>query len=470
MNILLVLPAAQRYRINNPDQKVPRREMLRFSILPLTSVAALTPHEHRVTICDENVQAIDFDADVDLVGVSFMTALAPRAYEIAEEFRRRGTVVVAGGYHPTLCTAEVVRHFDAVVAGEAEGIWPQLLEDFAAGRLHKVYQRSAPAAPQEIPAPRRDLFGDAARHYVTTNAVQTGRGCAHRCTYCSIAAFHHSTHRNRPIANVIQELRTIPRHFIFIDDNIIADPEYAKELFRSMAPLKKRWVSQCSLHIADDAELLQLAYQAGCRGLFIGIESLSAANLGAVGKAFNAPDHYRQRLAAIRRAGIGVIAGIIVGLDDDEPTVFERTLTFLESCRVDAVQVNILTPLPGTPLYEQFQHQGRIIDRDWSHYDFRHVIIRPQHMSPADLQAGADWLYAQFYRPDHIFRRALRGLFALGPLSAWMIWRLNRTYRYDNLREGIGGYNPAATVQRPVPVTHGQSFSDDRLRPIVESA
>jgi radical SAM superfamily enzyme YgiQ (UPF0313 family) len=447
MRILLVLPATEHLRAR-PGHPVARRPMLRFSVMSLTVVAALTPPEHEIRLLDENVEPVDFDAPVDLVGVSFMTALAPRAYEIAAAFRARSVPVVAGGFHPTFLPEEVVLHFDAVVVGEAEEQWPRLLEDLARGDLRPVYRSSSPCDPELIPVPRRSLTRRTAAHYVTTSAVQTSRGCRHACRYCSITAFHRQRHRSRSVGSVIAELGTVPRHFMFVDDNIIADPPYARELFQALAPLGKRWVSQCSILIADDPELLALAQRAGCRGLFVGLESLDAENLQAVDKDFADCGAYARRIAAIRRAGIGVVAGIIVGMDHDDVTVFERTLAALDATQVDGLQLNILTPLPGTPLFEDYRRAGRILDQDWSHYDFRHVVIQPARMSPAELQAGADWLYREFYRPRRIIRRALAALTRLGPLAAWLSLRLSLTYFADNRREGIVGWNPAAAGAR----------------------
>jgi len=445
MKILLILPAAEHLRVT-PGSPVPRRAMLRFSVLSLTTVAALTPGEHEVTICDENVQPLDVDADVDVVGVTFMTALAPRAYEIAREFRRRGKVTVAGGFHPTLCTDEAAGHFDAVVAGEAEGVWPQVLEDIQGGTLRKVYRSDADQDLSAVPVPRRKLLESTADHYATVHAVQTGRGCNHACRFCSVTAFFNHRHRSRPLEDVLTELRSIPRNFMFVDDNIIGDPQYARQLFRAMIPMKKRWISQCSIEIADDPELLALAHRAGCRGLFVGIETLSEENLAAVEKGFNDSRGYLRRIRAIRRAGIGVQAGMIVGMDGDDVTVFQRTLRFLQAARIDALQLAILTPQPGTPLREAFVRDGRVVDSDWGHYDFRHTVIRPAGMSAAQLQDGADWLYRQFYRLDRIVVRTARALLTCGPVAAVLVWRLNLTYRYDNLREHIVGRNP---VRRP---------------------
>lgn len=443
MKIVLVLPANPALRVTHESPEVPRRKMLRFSLLPLTTVAALTPPEHEVTIRDENVQPLDFDCDADLVGVSFMTALAPRAYEIAAEFRKRGKIVVAGGYHPTFLPDEASRHFDAVLVGDAEDLWPRLLQDASEGSLNKIYRHTAPPTLDNSPFPRRELLRQTARHYATTDAVQTGRGCLHRCRYCSVTAFHNGGYRHRPVARVLDELRGIGRDFVFVDDNIIADPEYARELFREMAPLRKRWVSQASITIADDQELLRLARKAGCQGLFIGVETTNPANLAAVGKGFNDATFYAARIRRIRREGIGVIAGIIVGMDDDTPEVFAATLRFLEETGIDAVQVNILTPLPGTPLFDDLEREGRILDRGWERYDYRHVVFRPARMTAEDLQNGADWLYREFYRPDRILRRSLGALFTLGPIQAILSLRLNMTYHYDNVREGISGRNPA---------------------------
>ncbi|MDD2763047.1 MAG: radical SAM protein [Opitutaceae bacterium] len=458
MKILLILPAGERVRVTPDRPDVPRRAMLRFSVLPLTVVAALTPPAHDVRIIDENVEPLDFAAECDVVGITFMTALAPRAYEIARRFRSRGKIVIAGGYHATLCPEETAAYFDSVVIGDAEDAWSRLLADLAARRLQKFYRpgggcgserRLAPPSRYQTPVPRRDLLARTARHYVTVNAVQTGRGCGHGCRYCSITAFHRHTYKRRSVEAVLAELRTLPRDFIFVDDNIIADRAYIRELCLAMIPLRKRWVSQCSLEVADDPALLRLLHAAGCRGLFIGIETVSAENLATMGKQFNDCTSYHERIRRIHAAGIGIVAGIILGLDHDAPEVFERTLRFLQQAQIGAVQVNILTPLPGTPLFDDMQRAGRMTDRDWSHYDFRHVVFRPAGMTATELQAGADWLYAQFYRLDRILWRALRGLLTAGWLPALLGLKLGLTYRYDNRREGISGWNPARS-RRPV--------------------
>jgi len=448
MKILLILPATENLRVNRDNPEIPKRAMLRFSLLPLTTVAALTPTEHDVSICDENVEAVDFDADADLIGISFMTAYAPRAYEIAREFRLRGKMVVAGGYHPTFLPEEVVHHFDAVVVGDAEGIWPQVVQDADGGRLQNVYRQPTPPSLSNQPLPRRDLLRRTAQHYATTDAVQIGRGCIHNCTYCSITAFHCGTYRRRSLDSILDELNQIGRDFIFVDDNIIADPEFAKKLFHAMKSFQKRWVSQASIKIADDPELLHLARASGCQGLFIGIENVNPENLRSVDKGFNDPAGYQQCLGRIRKAGIGVFAGMIVGMDGDDLTVFQHMLRFLNKNGIDGLQLNILTPLPGTPLYTDMDKTGRMMTKDWNYYDFRHVVFTPSRMTAEQLQNGADWVYREFYRLDRILSRFCRTLWTVGPVQAVLALRLGLTYRYDNLREDIRGCNPAKDTPR----------------------
>lgn len=442
MKILLVLPAVPHLRITKENQNVPKRNMLRFSILPLLTVAGLTPQGHEVDICDENVEPLDLETDADLIGVSFMTATAQRAYEIAMEFQLRGKMTVAGGYHPSFMPKEALKYFDSVAIGDAEEIWPQIVKDATEGKLREIYRHEKLPELHNLPLPKRDLMNKKADKYATINAVQTGRGCRNSCRYCSVAAFHKSTYRCRPIEEVLEEIKRLDKNFIFVDDNIISDPVYAKELFTRLIPLKKKWISQSSINIADDPELLKLARKSGCRGLFIGIETMNEKNLSSVEKGFNDSRNYFKRIKRIRKQGIAIIAGMIVGMDNDTPEVFRNTLRFLAKSGIDALQLNIMTPLPGTPLFEDMEKSGRITTKDWSKYDFRHVVMRPQMMTAEELQQGADWVYNQFYKLRRIIPRFLKTLFTCGPLPAFLSLKLNMTYRYDNIRESITGCDP----------------------------
>ena len=443
MKVHLIAPAKEHVRVTREGEKPVNSKMFRFSLLSLLSVAACTPDDIEITITDEQVEPVIFDEPFDLVGITFMTALASRAYELASEYRKRGVPVVFGGYHTSLHAKEALRHCDAVCIGEAESTWPRLIDDYTSGRIERVYQSNTPADLSTLKWPRHDLIKK--RHYITVNAVQAGRGCPNSCEFCSVAAFFHNRYRHRPVRDVIAEISSLKeKFFVFVDDNITAEPEYAKELFRRLEPLKKRWISQASITAADDDELIRLAARSGCKGLFVGIETLSEKNLNSLNKGFNDTNSYLHSIDRMRDNGIGVEAGIIFGMDDDDVGVFERTLDFCERAKIDAVQASILTPLPGTALYERYRAQDRIIDTDWSHYDYRHVVFKPRLMAPEQLQDGADWFIQQFYGTGSIAKRAMKAAFQLGPLGSLLFaLPLNIAY-HTGSRKWVGtGRNPA---------------------------
>jgi radical SAM superfamily enzyme YgiQ (UPF0313 family) len=435
MKILLVSPASGTWR------GISRRGLFngktfRFSMLSLLTVAALSPEDAEVVIVDEQIEEIPLGEEFDLVGITVMTAAAPRAYEIAGHFRRRGVPVVLGGFHPTMNTGEALAHADAVVAGEAYGAWEALIRDLEKGSLRQVYRGHGGEAS---PLPRRLLDK---KDYATMNATYATVGCANRCRFCSITAFHEGRRRRREISAVIDEIASFDgRFFIFVDDNLTQDGEYVRELLRQLAPLKKRWVTQASLDVADDGSLLVLLREAGCMGIFVGMETVNRAALKAQEKGFNTPEHYRDAVRRIHRHGMFVEAGIMFGFDADGPEVFRETLAMLDEIGVDAIQASILTPLPGTPLFEGMK--GRITDRDWAHYDYRHVVFSPRGMTAAQLQAGADWVIRSFYSPRRILRRALRWLTM--PRGARLLpypLALNLAY-YGRVKAfRIGGHDP----------------------------
>jgi len=282
---------------------------------------------------------------------------------------------------------------------------PMMVEDFRAGSMRRFY-RNRMADLNGLPVPDRSLLRKAA--YISADTVQATRGCPYRCTFCSIASFFDHTFRARPVGEVIAELDTLGRFLMFMDDNIIADRDYATELFRAMIPLRKRWFSQCGIGIADDPELLRLARASGCRGLFIGLESLSQENLKAWRKNTNRARDYRRVLERIHQQGIAVYAGIVFGNDWDGPEVFDETLQFLVEARVDALQATILTPFPGTLLREEMEAAGRITDRDWGHYDFKHVVFEPRRISRTELQEGHARVLNRFYAWPTMLRRLRR--------------------------------------------------------------
>jgi radical SAM superfamily enzyme YgiQ (UPF0313 family) len=414
LRFFLINPTAPEWRVT--DGRAPSRanKTFRFSMLPSLCVAAAMPPNVQTRIIDEDVEPIDFDADADLIGISFMTFNAPRAYQIADRFRAQGKPVIFGGFHPTFLPDEAKEHADAVCIGEAEPNVPAMIADFTAGRLQPFYDLG-PADLKGLRIPDRSLIRKSA--YITPYAIQATRGCRYRCKFCSVAAFHRYRYRTRPIDEVLAELRVLGRNVLFIDDNLVADRDYAKALFAKMVPLRKCWAGQGSIDMAADEELLRLARASGCRGMFVGLESVSQENLRQSNKYFCRARDYVRAIARFHAAGIGIYAGIVLGMDHDTPAAFPATLDFLDEARIDAVQVTVLTPFPGTPLFDELDRQGRIFDKDWSKYDFNHVVFEPQNMSPQTLQAGHDWVCRKFYSLGPTLQRLWRTMRFLGPAS-----------------------------------------------------
>jgi radical SAM superfamily enzyme YgiQ (UPF0313 family) len=375
-----------------------------FAHLTLTTLAALTPPDIEVKITDENVEPIDFEEDVDLVGVTGMIMHAPRAYQIAQRFRQRGIPVVMGGPHASSLPLEAKEHVDAVVIGEAENVWEGLIEDFKNGCLKPFYKAEAFCSMERLPFPRLDLLRKDA--YMTINCVQTTRGCPHQCDFCHVTHFFGKTYRCRPVDEVIEEVKRLEGDFlVFIDDNIAGNRRYAKELFTQLKPLKKKWASQASMTLTRDPELLKLAAESGCVSLFIGVESLSSENLKDVNKSFNQVHQFEEAMKAVHDHDIMVVAGLIFGLDYDDEGVFERTLRFCERNRIELPSFFLLTPLPGTPLFQRMESEGRLLHKDWGQYNGATVVFKPRLMTEETLQRGFNWACKEAYSWGSIFKR-----------------------------------------------------------------
>ena len=375
-----------------------------FARLTLTALAALTPPEIEVKITDENVEPIDFDEDVDLVGVTGMVMHAPRAYEIAQRFRQRGIPVVMGGPHASSLPLEAKEHADAVVIGEAENVWEGLIEDYKKGCLKPFYRKDDFCSMEKLPFPRRDLLRKDA--YMTVNCVQTTRGCPHQCDFCHVTHFFGKTYRCRPVEEVIREVERLDGEFVvFIDDNIAGNRRYAKELFTQLKPLKKKWASQASMTLTRDPELLKLAAESGCVSLFMGVESLSSENLKEVNKAFNRVSQFDEAMKALHDHDIMILAGFIFGLDHDDEGVFERTLRFCEQNRIELPTFFVLTPLPGTALFQRMEAEGRLLHKDWGQYNGATVVFKPRLMTEETLQRGFNWACKEGYSWNSIFKR-----------------------------------------------------------------
>jgi len=372
--------------------------------LSLPLLAALTPPDIDITFMEEGFEDLTYKNDVDLVGISLLTPFAPRAYEIADEYRKRGIKVVLGGIHATALPGEAIRHADSVVVGEAENVWPQVIDDFKTNTLKKFYRSDEPADLNHMPIPRREL----SKHKTAFSpyAIQTTRGCPFSCTFCCVTRFFGGTFRSRPIKDVIREIEVADKkNWVFIDDNIIGNQDYAKRLFRELIPLKIKWIGQSSLLIATNDELLRLAAKSGCFGLFIGFESLSPQNLASLSKSFNKVASYEQNIKKIHDAGIMIQASFVFGFDDDDKHVFEKTVAFLKKNSICIVSLPILTPFPGTKLYEEMRKEERLITQDWSKYDYGTAVYFPKRMTPEELEEGARWAHREFYSTASIFSR-----------------------------------------------------------------
>jgi len=401
--LVLIHPAPDKDRLISR-----RRTKSSVAQLNLPILAAHADDRFDVCILDENVEEIEFGAvSADLAGISLMTSTALRGYEIADGFRSRGIPVVLGGMHVFFMQDEALAHADAIVVGEGEYAWNDLLDDFLAGRLKKIYRAETLHDLKGLPRPRLDLLKPGA--YSFPNVVETSRGCPNRCNYCAVTEFWGTKFRFRPVEEVIDEIRALPPgNLLFIDDNMFGHSSRSKELFRAMIPLRRRWVGQGDLRLARDPELLDLAARSGCKWLFMGFETTSVENLRALGKAkLNRAPEYGQSVAAIHGAGIKILGSFMFGLDNDGPDVFARTLDFCIENRLECANFYILTPLPGTKLFDDMKKQDRIEHFNWSRYDANHVVIRPAGMSKKELTEGYIRTYRDFYSMRSIFRRAL---------------------------------------------------------------
>ncbi len=426
MKILLISPAWR-------DKLLENVRVLALPPLNLAMLAACTPEEHEVVILDEAFDEVDFDTDADLVGITCMTPLAPRAYRIAARFRKRGVPVVIGGIHASMMPEEAARYADCVVVGEAEELWPVLLADFAAGRMKRLYRVERRPDITFLKKPRRDLFTN--RYFVQT--VQTSRGCPNNCKFCSVTRFNGGRYRLRDIGNVIDEIRSIPDKRLFIiDDNIIGSGQNcidrAFALFERLAGCGKEWGGQTCLNIVEHDGLLAAARKSGARAFLIGFESISEASLGSFDKRINlrpTTRNFRDAIKKIHDHGIAIVGGFIFGTDDDTPDSFRRTLDFIVETGIDAVQLSIQTPLPGTALYRELAESGRLLltdyPDDWEAYNIFEPVFAPRNQSPAELYEKLMAAYREVSAPWPSFLRGLRtflatrSLFATGIAFFW---------------------------------------------------
>jgi radical SAM superfamily enzyme YgiQ (UPF0313 family) len=385
----------------------------------LVSIASVTPPEHEVSIFDENVEEGPVRFDADLVAVTATTGQAPRAYELLAEFRARGIPSVMGGIHASVLPHEAALHADAVVVGEAEEIWPAVVADHARGQLRKRYVARARPDLTHLPRTRRELLSR--KYYV--HSVQTSRGCPCNCSFCSVTSFNGTGYRFRSIDEVIAEIEQVEQPGLFISDDSIVGlgPEcvkHALELFGRMEGLGKKWGSQVCLTVAEHEDLLRAAARAGANTFYIGFESVDAASLRSMSKGVNLRPLIRNYKEATRRIhdhGIGVIGGFILGADGDGPDIFEKTVELVHEAEIDGCQFTIMTPFPGTRLYDKLREERRLLftdyPADWARYNAYEAVIQPRNMTVEELVRGRRYVYDQ---TSTLGRSLARG---------WTTWR-----------------------------------------------
>jgi radical SAM superfamily enzyme YgiQ (UPF0313 family) len=441
MKIDIIVVYMQRYEKGHEVDFVP----------PITGIhlAAITPERYQVRVIHQQVEPIDYDTDADLIALSFFSGFAPEAYRLAAAFRRRGKRVVAGGPHASCSPEQVLEYCDAVVIGEAEVVWAELLADAERGDLSQVY-RGQPSPLDGLPTPRYDLLPGA---FFVRRVVQATRGCPFTCSFCTVPTINPGF-RMRPVAEVIRDMEYDSFKYWwqrkvvwFWDDNLTANREYVKELLRAMIPLKRWWLTQASMDIAKDEELLDLMERSGCIGVFFGIETFGDESLRAANKRQNKVDYYRECIEALHKRGIAVMAGFIAGFDGDTPATIEDMAHRLYEIGVDVPFLSVLTPYRGTLLYDQLAQENRLIrNRGWEYYNGYNVTFRPRHMSAGELLQAHRNLWRTAFSLKYAIKRALRSAWRLRLGAVLLSLAMNGFYCLKNLR----GNRPIDMQSRPV--------------------
>lgn len=373
--------------------------------IALLILAALTPDEHDVYIEDENVGKLNFEDKPDLVGISVNVDTSQRAYEISKHYQKLGIKVILGGIHVSANPDEALAYADSVCIGEAEEIWEQVLADVQTGDLKKKYFNPLPTNLANMPIPKWSLIDKS--KYLYTNVVVTSRGCPFRCEFCyNSCEYVHNKFRNRPIEHVLEEIKALStKQVMFIDDNFIGNISWTKEFLRQIKPLNLKWHAAVSANLVQHLALLDEMKDSGCESLFIGFETINKASIESVSKYQNNIESYEKLIKEIHSRGIMVNASLVFGFDDDEHTVFEVTLDWLVKNKIETMTAHILTPYPGTKIYQRFLSESRIIDYEPTHYNTSYPVFSPNKMTQQQLYEGYLKIYEDFYSIKNIIKR-----------------------------------------------------------------
>ncbi|MDD3655105.1 MAG: radical SAM protein [Desulfotomaculaceae bacterium] len=373
--------------------------------LALLILAALTPNEHEVYIEDENVGKLHLEDKPDLVGISVNVDTSKRAHEISKHYRKQGIKVILGGIHVSANPDEALAYADSVCVGEAEELWEQILADVQTGDLKNKYYNDQPTNLANTPIPKWSLINQS--KYLYTNVVVTSRGCPFRCEFCyNSCAYVHNKFRNRPTEHVIEEVKALgTRQVMFIDDNFIGNISWTKEFLKQIKPLNLKWHAAVSVNLVQHLDLLDELKESGCESLFIGFETINKASLESVSKYQNNIESYEKLIQEIHSRGIMINASLVFGFDDDEHTVFEETLNWLVKNKIETMTAHILTPYPGTKIYQRLKSESRIIDNEPTHYNTSYAVFSPNKMTRQQLYEGYLKIYEEFYSIKNIIKR-----------------------------------------------------------------
>ena len=430
MKIDFIIAYVQRYEFGHERDFVP----------PITGIhlAAITPAKYEVRVFHQQVDKIDLNSDADLIAISFFSGFAMSAYNLAVEFRKRGKTLVAGGPHVTYCQEEALTYFDAIITGEAENSWPALLQDLENGALKQVY-KGTPCDMTDLPTPRYDLLPS---RFFIKKVIQATRGCPFSCSFCTVPSLNPGF-RLRPVKDVIRDASYDTFKYWwqrkvvwFWDDNLTIKRPYIRQLLQEMIPLKKWWLTQASMDIAKDPELLDLMKASGCIGVFLGIESFGTDSLADANKRQNKIANYATAVSAIRKRGIAVMAGFIAGFDHDDEESIVNMADQLMEIGIDVPFLSIMTPYHGTPIRTKMEQEGRILnDRNWNFYNGYNVAFKPNKLTESQLLQAHRSLWKKSFSPLYAFKRIMRGLFTLRWGAFLLSLFMNSFYSYKRVRK-----------------------------------